>query len=227
VGSSPPSPADDGDLLAEEREALALDPAEPTPHQRSGGAGRGLAWLLIIGGLAGLWAAVMLLRSGQKLARDPDAALLCDINPIVGCGNFLLSWQSSALGVPNALLGTIAFSIVVLLGIALLAGARLPRWVWLGFTIGTALGALATVWFQYQALAVIRGLCPYCLVVWVVMPPIFFHVLGRAAQAGHLGLPEGLRRFLVMERHLLTVAWYVVIIALVTAAFWSQWALMW
>jgi len=233
VAPSRPTPADDAELvedpelLAEEREALALDPAEPTPELRAGGAPKGLALLLTLGGLAGGWAAVMLLISGRALERDPNAALACDINPIIGCGSFLLSWQSAALGVPNALLGTIAFSIVTLVGLALLVGVRLPRWVWRGFTLGTVLGAAATVWFQYQALAVIRGLCPYCLVVWVVMPPIFFNVLARAAQAGHLGAPRGLRRFLVTERHVLTIAWYVVIIGLITVAFWSQWKLMW
>ncbi len=216
-----------GELLDEELAIRALDPAEPSDHERRGGAGRGLSLILLLGGVVGGWASVMLLLAGRTLAADPDAALACDINPVVGCGDFLLTWQSSVLGVPNALLGAVGFAALAVIGLALLLGARLPRWIWVALALGAVGGTIFTVWFQYQSLAVLRGLCPYCLVVWVVIPPVVVNLVARAAQAGHLGVPERLRRFLITERYLLVVGWYVIVVALVVVTFWSQWSVVW
>lgn len=214
------------ELLAEEAEALALDRARPSDHQLAGGATRSTAWLWTVAGLLGLWAAVMLVLADLRLRSEPEANLGCDINPIIGCGNFVLSWQSAALGVPNALLGTISFTIITASGAVLLLGGRLPRWYWRGLMAGAGLGALATLWFAYQALIVIRGLCPYCLVVWLVMVPLFFSIMSRGLQAGHLPAPEALRRFLIMERGLITAACYAIIVIAVVVAFWRQWLVM-
>lgn len=216
---------DDDELLPEEAELAALDRTRPTPHQLAGGSGRGLAWLLTIGGLIGLWASVMLVLSERALLQDPDVDLACDLNPIVGCGSFILSPQAAVLGIPNALLGTIAFAVVTVTGLVLLGGGRLPRFYWVALMAGSVLAGLSLAWFQYQALVELRGLCPYCVVVWVVTVPIVVSVLARGLQARHVSAPEGLRRFVVQERMVITVVWYVVVVALVVIAFWDQWAL--
>lgn len=225
----PSVPADDllpeHDLLPEEAELAALDRTRPSAHQLAGGAGRGLAWLLTIGGLIGLWASVMLVLSERALLQDPAADLACDLNPIVGCGSFILSPQAAALGIPNALIGTVAFAVVTATGLVLLGGGRLPRYYWVALMGGSVLAGLALAWFQYQALVELRGLCPYCVVVWTVTIPIVVNVLARGLQAGHVPAPEGLRRFVVQERGLITVIWYVVVVALVVIAFWNQWSL--
>ncbi|MEE6282075.1 vitamin K epoxide reductase family protein [Georgenia sunbinii] len=220
------SAAVEDELLPEERELAVLDRTRPTEHQLAGGSGRGLAWLLTIGGAIGLWASVMLVLSERALLADPNADLACDINPIVGCGSFILSPQAAALGIPNALLGTIAFAVVLASGLALLGGGRLPRPYWVALMAGSVLAGLSLGWFQYQALVELRGLCPYCVVVWVVTIPIVVNVLARGLQAGHLPAPDGLRRFVAQERALIIVAWYVIVVGLVVVAFWDQWALM-
>lgn len=214
------------ELLAEERALAELEPARPTEHQLAGGAPRGLGWLLTVGGALGTWAAVMLVLSQQTLLRDPDAALGCDLNPLIGCGKFVLSWQSAALGVPNALLGTIAFSIVTASGLALLGGGRLPRFYWVLLMVGSVLAAVSITWFQYQAFVNLRGLCPYCLVVWAVTIPIVVNVLARGLQGRHVPAPEGLRRFLVQDRALVIVVWYAVVLFLIAFVFWDQWMLI-
>jgi uncharacterized membrane protein len=209
-----------------ELELARLDRTRPTEHQRAGGASRAFAWLLVVAGTIGAFAAVMLVLSERKLLMDPDADLACDLNPLIGCGNFITSWQGSVLGPPNALLGLVGFTALVTTGAALLGGARLPRWYWVGLMAGTALGALAITWFQVQSMAVLRGLCPYCIVVWAVTIPVVVNVWARGLQAGHLPAPEGLRRFLVQERWLVVTAWYLVLVALAVIVFWSQWQLV-
>ncbi|MEE6272879.1 vitamin K epoxide reductase family protein [Georgenia sp. MJ206] len=221
----------DGELddLTDEELALALaetDPTRPSEHQLAGGAPRGLAWLLTIGGAIGLWAAVMLVLSERAVRIDPDTALACDLNPLVGCGDFIVSWQAAALGVPNALLGTIAFTLLTVTGVVLLGGARLQRWYWVGLMVGVVLAAGVITWFQFQSMAVLRGLCPYCMVVWAVTIPIVVNVLARGFQAGHVPAPEGLRRFLVRERWLVVAAWYLVLVGLIVGVFWDQWLLL-
>lgn len=202
---------------------VVVDPAAPTDHERAGGAGRELAWLLTVGGALGVWASVMLVLSTFTLLEDPDAALACDINPIVGCGSFVLSWQAAVFGLPNAMIGMVAFAALTTVGVALLAGARPATWFWRALLAGSAGAVVWVLWFQYQALTQIRGLCPYCLVVWAVTIPVFVHVLARSAQAGHVRVGERLRRALVQDRWVVVAVWYAVVVLAAVVAFWDQW----
>lgn len=202
---------------------LVVDPAAPTDHERVGGAGRELAWLLTVGGALGLWASVMLVLSTFTLLEDPDAALACDINPIVGCGSFVLSWQAAIFGLPNAMIGMVAFAALTTVGVTLLAGARPATWFWRALLAGSAGAVVWVLWFQYQALTQIRGLCPYCLVVWAVTIPVFVNVLARSAQAGHVRVGERLSRALVQDRWVIVAVWYTVVVLAAIVAFWDQW----
>jgi len=217
---------DDDDLLDEEEALARLDRTRPTDHQLAGGAPRGLGWLLTVGGALGAWASVMLILSQQTLLRDPDASLACDINPLIGCGKFVLSWQSSVLGPPNAVLGTMAFTAVTATGLVLLGGGRLPRFYWVALMVGSVLAAVWITWFQYQAFTQLRALCPYCLVVWTVTIPLVVNILARGLQGRHLPAPEGLRRFLVQDRALVITVWYAVVVLLIGFVFWDQWMLI-
>ncbi|MDD9205501.1 vitamin K epoxide reductase family protein [Georgenia sp. 10Sc9-8] len=206
-----------------EEELATLDPSRPTAHQRAGGAPRELGWVLAVGGLLGLWASMMLVLSQLRLLRDPDAALGCDLNPLIGCGSFLQSWQSSVLGPPNALIGTVAFAATMTVGVVLLSGVRPARWFWRALLAGSTGAILSVLWFQYQAFTTIRGLCPYCLVVWAVTIPVFVHVLARAAQGGHVPASERLRRALVQDRWVVVAVWYALVVLLAVVVFWEQW----
>lgn len=208
--------------VVEDRDLL-LDPAEPTGHERAGGAGRELGILMTVGGLLGAWASVMLVLSHMTLLENPAAALACDVNPVVGCGSFVLSWQASLFGIPNAIIGAVAFASVLTVGVVMLSGARLPAWFWRALLAG-ATGAVGWVlWFQYQALTQLRGLCPYCLVVWAVTIALFVHLLARAAQAGHVPVGEQLRRTLVQDRWVAVAVWYGLVTLAALVAFWDQW----
>lgn len=212
----------DEDLLAED----VVDRAAPSAHQRAGGAPRELAILLTVAGALGLWAAIELVLAELLVAADPGAALACDINPLIGCGTFITTWQAHALGISNAILGTAAFGALLATGLILLSGGRLGRWFWWLLTAGAAFALVALAFFVYTAFYEIRALCPYCLVVWLVVVPVVMHVPARAAQAGMLRLPEKLTRTLVLDRWLITAALYAVIVLWALVHFWDQWMLM-
>ncbi|MGC5629179.1 vitamin K epoxide reductase family protein [Georgenia sp. Z1344] len=203
-----------------------VDRAAPSAAQLAGGAPRELSILLVIAGLAGLWASIQLVRSELLVAADPNAALGCDINILIGCGTFITTWQAHALGISNAILGTAAFGGLLATGLVLLSGGRLGRWFWWLLTAGVGFALVALVFFVYTAFYEIRALCPYCLVVWAVVVPLVVHVPARAAQAGHLRLGERLTRTLVLDRWIITGALYAVVVLYALVHFWDQWMLM-
>jgi len=201
-----------------EGEQTTAAPATPTrhsatAHQRAGGASYGYALLLVIAGALGAIASIALTLDYLNLLADPDYVPVCDINPIVGCGMFLGSAPASAFGFPNVIIGMVAFPIVVTIGVVLAASLRLPRWFWRGMVAGMAFGIGFVTWLQWQSFTVIGGLCPYCLVVWAVMIPLFVHTVARAVQNGALPGGAELSQFLIRYRWALTVLWYLLVVA--------------
>jgi uncharacterized membrane protein len=183
--------------------------------------GRGLAWLYVVGGGIGLAGAVALILEKIAVLRDPDHVPICSINPTISCGSVMESSQAEVFGFPNPLLGIAAFAVVVTVGVARLAGFVPPYWFRLGMLAGTAFGVLFVHWLIVSSLYDIHALCPYCMVVWVVTIPIFLYTtvdtLGAAERTRRAG--EVLGRY----HSAVLAAWYVVIVAMVVAEFWSYW----
>ncbi|WP_239161401.1 vitamin K epoxide reductase family protein [Acrocarpospora phusangensis] len=177
-----------------------------------------LPWLLAIGGLAGLAAAFTLSVEKIALLKDPAYVPSCSLNPVLSCGSVMNTPQAEAFGFPNPLLGVAGFAIVTTVGVALLAGAALPRWFWLGLQAGVTFGVVFVHWLIYQSLYVIGALCPYCMVVWAVTVPLFWYVTLhnlrrlRTAQS-------------VIEYHAVPLTlWFLAVIAAIGVRFWSYWS---
>ncbi|GAA4415411.1 vitamin K epoxide reductase family protein [Actinokineospora soli] len=174
---------------------------------------RALAWLYVVGGGLGLVAAAALILEKLAVLRDPAHVPLCSINPVVSCGSVMESPQAEAFGFPNPLLGIAAFAVVVTVGVVGLTGFAPPRWFRIGMLVGVTFGVLFVHWLIFASLYDIRALCPYCMVVWVVVIPLFWYTVLDTCE-----LPT-LRRV-----HSVVLAlWYVVIVALILQAFWSFW----
>ena len=115
---------DDAQLLAEIDAELA---AERSAKSRAGQRLTGL--VLLLGGLVG-WIASLELQLGKEiLLENPDATLSCDVNPLISCGNVMMTWQSSALGVPNMAIGLGGFAIMGVIGALMASGTALPPWI--------------------------------------------------------------------------------------------------
>lgn len=215
------------DDLQDVRDAVEqADRTAATPHERAGGSGREYAWLLIVGGLLGLIAALALTLDYFHVLEDENYTPACDINPLIGCGRFLESDQSHAFGFPNVIIGLVAYPVLMAIGALLAGGVRLPRWTWRTLLVGTVFGIGFVTWLQVQALAVIGALCPYCVVVWIATIPIFVHTVARTVQNGALGGGDGLRAFLVGNRWIITVLWYLLVVAAAVLIFWDKWLLV-
>lgn len=171
-----------------------------------------LAPFLVLGGLIGLYASFALIKDKFVLLDDPDSALGCDFSLIVQCGANLTSSQGEVFGFPNPLLGLMGFVAPIAVGVGLLAGATFSRWFWVLFQLGVTAGMAFVIWLQYQSIYVLGTLCPWCMVVWAVMIPMFCAVTLRNASAGVFG--AGLRRtasYLVTWLVPLVLAWYLLI----------------
>ncbi len=155
----------------------------------------GYAVTLIITGLIGWIAAFALTVEKFALLADPDAALGCDISVLVQCRANLESWQGSLFGFPNPILGITGWAAVIVVAVALLAGARFDRWFRIVFNLGVA-GAMALVIFLViTSIFVLGTLCPWCMVTWVVTIPTFLIVTLNNLRDGTIPLPARARSF--------------------------------
>jgi uncharacterized membrane protein len=150
-------------------------------------------FLVITGAVAWIASGILVLER-IALYKDPDYVTSCDFNPWVSCGTVMKSTQAALLGFPNPFLGIVGFGIVITIGMALLAGARFARWYWVGVQVGVTLAMVFIVWLWSQALYEINALCPYCMVVWAMMIPMFLYTTARNIAHGVLPAPSALRR---------------------------------
>ncbi len=188
---------------------------------------RTLPYILLVGGIIGVFAAGMLTVEKINLLQNPTAPLNCDLSPIVACGPVINTPQASAFGFPNPILGLVGFASVAIIGAALLAGASFRRWFWLGLQAGVLFGVGFVTWLQFQSLYRIGALCPYCMVVWSVMIPIFWYTTLYNVRVGHIKTLASLKTVVAfMQRHHgdILLVWYLVIIGLILKRFWYYWS---
>jgi uncharacterized membrane protein len=169
------------------------------------------------------WLSSLELQVGKEfLLANPGASLACDVNPFISCGSVMMTWQSSALGIPNMAIGLAGFAIMAVIGALMVSGTALPTWFrWA--RLGGMTFAFGYVHFlAISAIFLIRALCPWCMVIWTITAPMFFATLARTIEHGDLRLPSPLAG-LLRRWVLLTVAWYLLVIVVIAAAFWRQW----
>lgn len=129
---------------------------------------------LIVASIIGWWAAFRLTLEKFNVLANPDAHLTCDFSILVQCKANLEAWQGSVFGFPNPLIGLAGWIAPLIVGGAILAGARFARWFWALFGVGM-LGAFAFVcWLISQSIYDLGTLCPWCMVTWSVTIPSFF-----------------------------------------------------
>lgn len=209
-------------FLAQDHRGVA-----PTKHQLEGGAPRAFSLLMILVGVCGVFASVELLRAEKQLLLDSSTPLTCDINPLIGCSTFLGSPQNELFfGTSNAVFGLAFFTGIFALGMVLVSGGKMGRWLWLGLDGLMVLATAWLVWFQWTSITVERALCPYCLLVWTVTIPLIINTWARSAQAGHMRLPGRCADLLLRGRWYIVAAVYSMLIAIIIVAFWDTWPLV-
>jgi uncharacterized membrane protein len=143
-------------------------------------------YLLVFGGAAGLFASFMITLDKFKLLQNPHFVPNCDLNPVLSCGTVMQTTQSNAFGFPNPWIGLAAFSVLITIGAAMLAGAKFKRWFWLGLEVGILLGLAFALWLLFESIYSINALCPYCLLVDIVVISSFWYTSLYLVETGHL-----------------------------------------
>ena len=184
---------------------------------------RQTAWILVIGGIIGIFASIELIVQKIGVLSNPDYVPNCDINPILSCGSVISTDQASLFGFPNPILGIIGFTVVVIFGVLLFAGIELPRWMWLGLNTGALAGMFFVIWLVGQSLYVIGALCPWCMVVWSITIPIFWQVTTDNLASGRFSLGKSLSEIIVALKWILVGASYLIIMALIFVRWQDFW----
>ena len=153
-----------------------------------------LALFLIIAGAIGFAAAFALTLDKILMLENPTAQLSCNFSILVSCSTNLASWQGEIFGFPNPLLGLAAWSVVITVGMAILAGARFARWFWIALNVGFLAAIVFVVWLIYQSIFVLDVLCPWCMVTWSVTIPSFLAVTLYNFTTGNIPAPHVVRR---------------------------------
>lgn len=183
-----------------------------------------MPWLLVIAGAIGLACSLVIMYDKVQLLMDPSFRPNCDLNPIISCGSVMESDQASAFGFPNPFIGIVGFSVVITIGMAILAGAaKLKRWFWLGLQLGTVFGVVFVHWLFFQSVYRIGALCPYCMAVWAMTITLFWYVTLYNIQTGVIKLKGGLQNvgFFLRRHHFdILVLWFLVILGLILKHFW-------
>jgi len=184
---------------------------------------RQTAWMLVVGGVIGIFASVELIIQKIAVLSDPDFVPNCDINPILSCGSVISTEQASLFGFPNPVLGVVGFTIVIMFGALLFNGVELPRLMWLGLNFGALAGMIFVIWLVSQSLYVIGALCPWCMVVWAVTIPIFWQVTTDNLASNRLSLGKGLSEIIVTLKWILIAGSYLIITALIFVRWQDFW----
>lgn len=204
-----------------------LDDARTGTEEESGGgvvgAGRAFAWMLLVTAAAGLLASWVITLDKIKLAENPDFTPACSLNPVISCGSIMKSEQATAFGVPNPMIGLVAYAIVLCVGASLLTRARFPRWYWLTFNAGTLFGVGFCTWLMYQSLYDIGALCLWCSLAWVATIVMFWYVTAHNVRHGFLPAPAPVRGFLDEFPWVAPVLHIGVIGLLILVRWWEFW----
>lgn len=195
---------------------------DPRTADTAIGAGRAFTWLLVVCGALGSLASWVITVDKFKLLEDPNFVPACSLNPIISCGNIMKSAQAGVFGFPNPMMGMIAYPMVLLLGVGLLAGARYRAWFWLGLQAGTLFGVGFVTWLQYQSLYEINSLCLWCCLAWAVTIALFWYTLVHNVKHRVIPAPPGVRNAVLEFHWVVPVLWYGVIIMLILIRWWTQ-----
>jgi uncharacterized membrane protein len=179
------------------------------------------AWTVLIAAVIGLVASMTLTVEKIDLLLNPSYVPSCNINPIVSCGSVMVTPQASLLGFPNPLLGLVGFTVVVVSGVLAVAKVSLPQWYWVGLAAGVLIGAVFVHWLIFQSLYRIGALCPYCMVVWVVIIAL---LVVTASIAFRPALQSGVAQVLYQWRWSIAALWYTAVFLLIVVRFWDYWS---
>ncbi|MEK7116726.1 MAG: vitamin K epoxide reductase family protein [Patescibacteria group bacterium] len=186
-------------------------------------------YILIIGSIIGLAASFLLTLDTIKLIQNPVADIPCNINPFISCGNAAISWQGHVFGFPNSILGLVAFSMLLAVGVMLFSGGRAKKPLWLLANLGLLTAVAFVIWFIYESLYSLGSLCVYCMIIWAVIWPLFLYTTVWNFKEEHFILSslktktqnkiDMIMNFISRNYIQILIIWYLIILLLILFQF--------
>ena len=131
------------------------------------------AFVMLVGSGLGLLASFVLSIEALELAKNSHAVLSCDFSSALSCSAVANHWSAAILGFPNSFIGVMTLPVMVTIAVALLAGAKFPKWFMQAAQAGAVIGMIFAIWMFYMSYVEIGVLCPWCLTLDVGMLLIF------------------------------------------------------
>lgn len=182
-----------------------------------------MPWILLIGGTIGLICAFIIMYEKIELLQNPHYTPPCNLNPIISCGSVMASKQAAAFGFPNPFIGLVAFPVLMALGVVMLTGSKLKRWLWWAIGAGSLFGVGFVHWLFYQSVYHIHALCPYCVVVWIVTITTFLYTVLYNLELSRAQLSSRWQKIadFLRKHHLdILVLWLLIITGFILKHFW-------
>lgn len=197
-------------------------PAKPAQIEAS----KPLAIFLIVAGIVGWIASFLLTLERFHVAADPNATLSCDVASFISCKSVMLSPEAKLFGFPNPLIGLAAFVAPIAVGVGVLAGASFAKWFWQLFFAGNLLAMAWVIWLSSEAIYDIGALCPYCMIAWAAVIPMFWQLFAHGAREGYLPMPAKSIDFFFKFYDWAWLAALLTALAIaleIAVAFWTLW----
>lgn len=183
-----------------------------------------LPYILLIGSIVGLLAAFVLTYDKIQVLQDSNYRPSCNINPVLSCGSVMKTEQASLFGMPNTIFGVAGYSVLTTLAALLIMGVKLPKRVWQGIQLGVTAGLAFTIYLFVQGVFRINAICPFCFLVWITMPPVFWYTTLYSLREKYLPAPARLRKFLIDHHADILILWYLVFFGILLQHFWYYWS---
>lgn len=134
---------------------------------------RWIFFTILITSVICLVAALILSIEVVQLAKNPNVHLNCSVNVVINCVTVANSKYAALFGFPNSFIGLIGEPIFIVIAIAMLMGAKLPK----KFMFGAQIALLAALTFSYVLFYIssflIHALCPWCMTVMLATTIMF------------------------------------------------------
>jgi len=183
-----------------------------------------IKYILIFCGLVGLLASFTLTYDKIHVLKDPNYIPSCNINPILSCGSVMKTKQADFLGIPNTIFGLVGFTVVITIGVMMAAGAKFAKWFWRWFQVGLTLGLFGVWYLFFEGIFRINAICPYCFLVWLIVPPLFFYTLLYNIRSGFINVPKKLAAFMNANHGNILIVYYMVLLGMILNHFWYYWS---
>lgn len=183
-----------------------------------------IPWMLIIVGIIGLVCAFVLTYDQIRIWEDPGYQPACNLNPIVSCGSVINSKQGDIFGIPAPFFGLAMFPVLITIGVVVLSGAKLKRWIWQGLEVAMAGGLVWAIALFLISLYRVHALCPFCLTTDTVIYILFWYLTLYNIETKAIPIPKGSveqAAIFARKHHLdIIVLWFLLVIIFTLKHFW-------